>query len=223
MNDVIEIVRKEILKEDNWGKDDLAIERFHPSESGKCERQIFLSKIRAKTFSERIRASMEVGTILHRYVQKLWDIKEFFDIEVQVKTDVPDSKIYFRGNADLVAKDKSVVIDLKAINGLSYVKDNPMTEHIYQLMVYMKGLEIPNGEIIYINKGDLEMVRHKIDLTSEIRLNKAYAKVKAVYEALKIWDAQPRWDKIPFPKDSCYHCRSEMLDPQFKKLLEGEE
>lgn len=221
MIDIKETVLSHIRADDNWGKDDMSIERFHPSTSGYCERQIFLSKINARTFTDIVRGSMQSGTLIHNWVQSFNEIKENFFIEKQVRLNVPDSPIYFLGNSDLVAKDNSLVVDLKSINGLNYVRGTPMTDHIYQVLIYMQGLGIQKGKIIYINKADLDVVEHIIE-PSPIRLNKAYEKVKKVYEALKIWDAQPKWDKIPFDKCGCYHCRSEVLEPQFLKLLEGE-
>ena len=218
MEQVKDIIMNKIIEDDDWGKDDLSLERFHPSTAGYCERQIFLSKIHAKTFPVSVRGAMQCGTIIHHWIQNINEIKKNFDIELPVTTTVPESNIYFKGNADLVAKDKSIVIDLKTINSLSYVKSSPMKEHVYQILIYMQGLDITRGKLIYINKLNLETVEHVI-VMNQTKLKKVYDKVKNVYTALKVWDAKEIWGDLPFSKCGCFHCNVETLNPQFESLL----
>lgn len=213
-----DLVLKRIHSEGEWGQDDLSIERFHPSSAGFCKRQIFLSKINAKSFPEEVKGAMQVGSIIHDWIQGFREVKNCFDIEKEVKVNLPDSNIYFKGNADLVSKDNSLVIDLKSINGLSFVNAKPMDSHVVQLMVYMYGLGIDSGKIIYINKSNLVMVEHSVKQDDEV-LNKTFKKIRDVYYALKQWDEQVIWGRLPFEKCGCYFCKNEVLDEHFEKLL----
>lgn len=219
MNYVEEKIKEEVMDDGDWGKEDRSLERFHPSQAGLCERQIFLRKINAKTFDYHVKGILQLGTIIHDWVQKIEDVLTKYHIEKGVRFDIPESHLYFRGNADLVAKDGSEVIDLKSINGFNWVEGSPMKSHTIQLMVYMKALGISEGKIVYVDKNTLKTLSHDVKI-DEDELKEVYAKIERVYQALKKWDSEGKFNKIPFDKCGCFFCRQEKLKPEFEKLID---
>jgi len=209
------------IKNTNYYDNDNTLERFNTQDAGFCERQMFLAKIKGKLLGLDVKGNILSNDVISHYIQSIPEVKDKYDINVQVKTNVPNSNVYYSGFAPLVAKDKSEVIDIRPMYGISRVKDFPNKEHIYQVVVWMNGLGIKKGRIVYVNKSDMEVVEHIVD-ESPIRLQRAFDKASLVYEKLKDWDNKPKWDKIPIPKDDCWFCKVEVIEPQLKLLLSEE-
>jgi len=219
MIDIIQLIQERILNEDEQDKRAVEpLESFHASSTGYCARQIFLTKIHAKKFDLNIKGSMEVGSALHHRIQWYPKIKELFDVEVPIKVQIEGSPVFILGSADLVAKDKSLVADIKSINGLTYVSSSPMREHLVQLNVYLKGLGINDGQIVYVNKPNMELAKHDFKYDEKMYQGMCM-KLITIYVALKRWDAEGTFEQIPFSKCGCYFCKSENLDANFGRLL----
>lgn len=222
MIDVKELIDKQCMDdEEEHKRAKEPIESFHSSSVCYCARQIFLSKIHAKTFDLATKKKMAVGSALHHQIQWYKNIKDNFDIEVPVKYQVEGSPVFLVGSADLVAKDKSCVVDIKSINGFSFVKTAPSQEHLVQLNVYMKCLGISEGQILYVNKTDMDMISHNWKY-NELVFEATVRKVLMVYEALKKWENDGAYNNpIPFPKckSDCFACRTEMLFPEIQKII----
>lgn len=194
------------------------LECFHASSVGYCERQIFLTKLSAKMFDNQIKGSMAIGTLIHHYIQSFPEILEHCEVEHDIILSVPNSQAYIKGRTDIMLKNGQYVWDIKSIKTLAYVLETPMREHVEQLNIYMAGANAQAGQLIYVQKSDMQTVTFNLVFDQEM-LNHSFYKVSSVYEALKKWDAEGRFDKIPFARDSCYHCSTEHLHPDFKKLL----
>jgi len=200
------------------GKED--IESFHASSVSSCARQLFLTKIHAKTFDISIKSKMQIGSAIHSHIQAYQEIRDVFDVEVPVRYQIEGSPAYIIGSADLVAKDKSLLLDIKSIAGLSFVITKAIPEHLVQLNVYMKCLNINDGQILYVAKTDMQMVTHNWKY-NEIVFEETCRKIISVYEALKIWENAGAFNNpIPFEKCKhyCFGCDTEQIKPEFKRL-----
>lgn len=223
MIDIQEIVRNHIkVRDEEQSK--RAIEPreiFHPSTSSGCPRQIFLSKINAKIFSEEILSKMASGTIIHKWIQNIAEIKENFDVEKPVEALIPNSQAYFKGSADIVAKDDSFVWDIKSIASFYFIETAPMQEHKIQLNVYMKGLGATGGQLLYVDKTSLKMLPYTF-MFDQALYDQTCAKVRMVYEALLKWENEGAFNNpIPFSKcqGRCYGCEKEIIRPEILKLM----
>lgn len=220
MIDIQKLIKKRVLDDGDWGKDDEALERFHPSSLGYCRRQIFLSKIHAKQFAEWIKGSMQAGTNLHNWIQAFPEIRKTCFIEKTVKFPLND-KVYIKGSADIVHMKSGHVWDIKSIKTLSYVYRSAKREHVEQLNAYLIGLGSKEGEILYVQKNDLECISHHVDTDVDM-FERTKKKVLDVYEQLLLWHAK-KIRYCPFDKCSCYFCKNERLKPEFADIDDGKE
>ena len=220
MIDLKGIIQRKIMNDEEErrrAKEELG--SFHCSGLGYCARQIFLNKIHAKYFDLNIKGSMSVGSAIHHYIQWFKDIKDVCEVEVPLKYMIEGSEAFLVGSADLVAKDRSMVCDIKSINGLNYVFASPMAEHIVQVNTYLKCLDIQDGQILYVNKPNMEMVVHNIKY-NEVIFQQTIMKVLTVFEALKRWENDGAFNNpIPFKPCGCWACRNETLHPDIIKLI----
>lgn len=220
MIDIKRIIEEQIMNDkEEQRRVQEPIEFFHASSLGYCERQIFLTKIHAKTFDINTRGKMEMGSSVHHRIQHYPEIKEQFDTEIPIKIEIQGTPLFIVGSADLVAKDKSVCGDIKTINGLTYIQTRPMGEHIAQVNVYLHALKIIDGQIIYVNKTDMNMIVHNFQY-SDALFEQTCGKVIRVYDALKRFDNNGTFNKEEIPrKCGCFFCNTEQLNPNFEKLL----
>jgi hypothetical protein len=220
MIDIKRIIEEQLMNDkEEQRREAEPIEFFHASSLGYCDRQIFLTKIHAKTFDVFTRGKMEIGSSIHHRIQHYPEIRELFDVEVPVKIAVEGTSLVIVGSADLVAKDKSVCQDIKSINGLTYVQTRPMAEHIVQVNAYLRALDIINGEIVYVNKTDMNIIVHPFNYNANL-FKQTCEKILRVFDALKRFDNNGTFnmDEIP-PKCGCFFCNSEQLSPNFERLL----
>lgn len=217
--DIKQLIKKRIL-DDGEEKKRLGepIELFHPSSLGYCRRQIFLSKIGAKDFPQWIRGSMQAGTNLHVWIQSFNEIQDKCLIEHVVNFPI-NEHIFIKGSADLVHKKTGYVWDIKSIKTLSFVYKNPKAEHVEQLNAYLMGLGSKEGEILYLQKSDLEVVSHKVVANLEL-FSGTKKKIIDVYNNLIRWDKK-EIKYCPFDKCGCYFCKNEQLKPEFKDIDDG--
>ena len=183
-----------------------ALELFHPSSTGSCRRQIFLSKIGIKNFSDDAKGRMMSGTIIHNFIQgRLGQIGE---IEFPVELKDSKFKVYFNGLCDFF--DGKFVYDFKSTANISYNNKKPNDYHIPQILIYCKALNAKGASLVYIDKRNLEIRQFNIDYDAKAEqiIIETFQKCEEVYEKLKDWDGV----KIPFPKCGCWGCMEEKLN-----------
>ena len=125
--DFCALVDRELMKESDYGKNDLN-NHFHPSCMGYCKRQIFLSKLNLKTFQRDVKGSMQMGTIIHNYIQYITksNIGSMnVDVEKEVSSPV-HGEIFFKGRIDIV--NEGIPYELKSID-MPYPPMIPKDEH----------------------------------------------------------------------------------------------
>jgi hypothetical protein len=216
-----DIIQNTIVSPDGWGDDD-TLETFHPSKAGSCKRQIILSKLKARDFSDGVKGEMAIGTAIHNYIQNMKKIREYYDVEVKFKKQTT-GKWYWQGSVDLMCKDKTELIDIKSVKTLQYLQTKPYNTHSNQVLAYMVCNNIKLGKIIYVDKVTFEMIEHKV-LPREDVWDAIQKKNDHVYqELLKLWASDTLY--MPFQKCQCFQCKKEVVKPKFMKVVEstGEE
>ena len=156
--------------------------------------------------------------MIHDYIQSFPEIKEECYIELPVKFQVADG-VFISGKADIVDKKTGHVWDIKSIKTLTFVYQDPSPEHVEQINCYMVSLGSREGELLYVQKTDLECISHKIVPDMEL-FEQTKKKVLEVYAQLVLWrDKKIKY--CPFEKCSCYFCKTEKLYPEFEGIDDG--
>lgn len=182
--------------------------KFSPSSAGYCERQMFLTKAGLKKFDRAIIGSMKSGSILHEWIGV--DLKDKGLLEQDVKIEINDkevnpSGIYFEGTYDFF--DHTFLYDFKSTSNINYCIYGPTEIHKDQLTVYMAGLGVEKGYVVYIDKRNLKVKQHLVEFDRQ-RLIKIFKKASKVYNAYLNWKNNGR-NGIPFPKCGCNFCTYE--------------
>lgn len=206
MIDWSEVVDKK-LEEGNSVRKELDASKFHASWLGKCERQIYNSKVGLSEFDRHALGSMKVGTLIHSWFE---DDVELEDVENEISVSqnlVHDgTKLKLVGRFD--AADDEAVYDFKTTAGIRYVRNSPKDYHIAQLMCYMFCTGREKGKLVYVSKTDMEVVEHEVEFEQEWfedKLDKLVEVKKAFKEQLE----SDSVDKNPFEKCGCWLCQNE--------------
>jgi hypothetical protein len=164
MIDFKELVIKKLTNDaESISRSREGIHIFHPSQVSGCLRSAFLNKLHATTFSVDILGKMATGSSIHGYIESWPEVREVFDIEVPIEYHLEGVEgIYIKGHADLVAKDKTMLGDIKSSATLDYIRSRPSSHHVEQVNLYLKALGIQDGEILYIAKLNFEPLVHKV-------------------------------------------------------------
>ena len=139
----MEIDFTDALIKSSLQKDDKKPNRFHISSlwgivNGYTSVQEY---IEGKRFTAFEVWRMGLGSKKHDLVQEL--IKDLYDLEV--KMEVKEGEIEIVGKADLVAKNKSHVMEIKTSETLY---EKAKSWHVYQLQWYLYLLNIPIGYVV---------------------------------------------------------------------------
>lgn len=182
--------------------------KFSPSSAGYCERQMFITKAGLKKFDTTAIGSMKVGSILHEWLES--DLHSQGSIEKEVTITLVDEhinpeNIYFEGTYDFF--DTEFLYDFKSTSNINYCLNSPTEMHKDQLTIYMAGLGITKGFIVYIDKRNLKSKQHLVEFNYK-RLLKLFEKANRVYKAFTEWKSNGR-KGIPFEKCGCNFCKME--------------
>ena len=125
--------------------------KFSPSSAGYCERQMFITKAGLKRFDRLAVGAMKSGSLLHEWIGM--DLKDKGLLEQNIKVEIENKEInpfgvYFEGTYDFF--DHSFVYDFKSTANINYCIYGPTEVHKDQITVYMAGLGITMGFIVYI-------------------------------------------------------------------------
>lgn len=179
--------------------------KMRASSVGYCPRQMYLGKIGVKDFNDYVKGAMQVGTLIHEAIEEEFD--EEFRFEERIEFE--ENGIRFTGHFDCF--DGETVYDFKTTSSLKYVRSEPKSTHVQQLHVYMRGLGVEKGCIVYIGKKGMQVVQHEVEFSDEL-WSDIKLKVGKVLDVLD-YDSLPRSsEEVPFGSCGCYYCRSERLD-----------
>lgn len=200
----------------NYAVDDAQIRISHIV--GPCTRKILLDRdlVRdSKLFLKNIEIVeekpvsklniLDIGNMYHEYIQKsLIDQTEFIAKERKVRFKFLNFEL--TGHFDLLLNidNELIIVDIKTTKMLDYQlkhKYVPKPEHIEQIELYMKAMNLNAGAIIYVDKstGDLQTFMHTSD--SSI-LENTIAKLRAISDAENM-QKLPAYKKIWL----CRYCK----------------
>ena len=182
--------------------------KFSPSSAGYCERQMFLTKAGLKVFTRKAVGSMKSGSILHKWIGG--SLRDKGALEQNVKLVITDQNInpenlYFEGTYDFF--DYTYIYDFKSTSNINYSISSPTEKDKDQLIIYMAGLSILKGFIVYIDKRHLKVKQHLVEFNQK-RLEKIFQRATNVYREYINWKYNGK-KEIPFKKCGCNFCDME--------------
>ena len=134
---------------------------FYASSAGKCPRQVLLEKMNpTEEIPKKLQGIFLIGDALHELVQKA------VGGEAEKEVIVREDGVTIRGRADIVLPDE--VVELKTISDISKIRYKPKHHHVMQLQIYLHGLKLKKGRLVYISKQDFEIVEHEIKYSKEL-------------------------------------------------------
>ena len=189
---------------------------FHPSQLAKCKRQATLAKLGLKDFGTDTLGTFRAGTLVHEWIQaELAD--QFPDCEFERKivetytNPVSGEEISVTGHADLWDPEQGIVYDFKTRGG--WYNFNPPTErHLDQLTLYMDALDAEAGQIIYINRKNLEIRPWPADTTYPFdadRRAKLLQKGREIRDGIREGGEITSKADVPFEDCGCWLCGQE--------------
>ena len=199
---------KEALQDDEEREPDTS-NKFSCYYAGSCKRQIYLSKLRLKDLPVHALGSMQIGTLVHKWLENEVEYPDNYEPEKKFK--FIEDGIKISGRADVVTPDE--VVDFKTINGFNYVNKSA-ERNKPQINLYMHGFNKTKGRLVYIDKGKMFVREITHDYNEEL-LEETISKYKKVLNAIKNTSlpvTSP--EDIPFDKcgENCYLCKNEQLN-----------
>jgi CRISPR-associated exonuclease Cas4 len=147
------------LRRDSWPK---TPGRYYPSEIGGCMRKIWYSyKHPVEMDGDKVRV-FHLGNMLHDFIAEVLRSEktpevELLDSEMPFRLNV-GSDIVVSGRVDdillIKAEGKRYLVEVKSTKWLDRTKE-PNAIHEMQLQMYMHGLNIHNGLLLYLDKNTL--------------------------------------------------------------------
>jgi hypothetical protein len=189
---------------------------FHPSQLARCPRQASLSKFGLEVHDTETLGVFQIGTLVHEWLED-----QFSGRFPGVSHEVPIEQEYDRpgyhglvrvtGHADVYDDHDGVVYDWKTRGGW-YKFDPPNERHLDQLTLYMDALDADAGQIVYINKKNLEVRTWPQDGTFAFDPDRRDALVEQAFEmreSLKDVDEIDSAADLPFEPCGCWLCDQE--------------
>lgn len=138
-----------------------------------CLRESVFSISNPKEFLLSSMKSMLVGDILHDFIQKElypqskdshgeWIIRHEAPFELDI------DGIAVRGHADIVHYLNGWLREIKTTKWLSYSRKEADLAYVRQIHIYMKGLEVYEAYIPYVQKDNLDINSWKIGFSDEL-------------------------------------------------------
>jgi hypothetical protein len=192
---------------------------FRASELSGCVRQCVRNRLGLNEISKESYRRMEVGTQIHRFLQRKVGIGHIgrpveFEKYVQMPFDYCDGII--TGHVD--CWDGKTVYDFKTTSNVEQTMKYPTNvSYMYQLSFYYHALGANGAVIVYVDKRNLEIRQLRIvPLNLQQIIN--FCMLVSSTEAYVKPDFQPAdLEKLP-NKDDCMACRFEEGRPALPKM-----
>lgn len=193
---------------------------FHPSQLARCERQAVISKFGLEEHDTETLGVFKIGTMIHSWLEESLDgrypgveFEKELSNEYTYRADGMEKTIKITGRADVYDSHENTVYDFKTRNGW-YKFDPPNDRHVKQLSLYMDALDAEHGQIVYINKSDLEVrtwpENDVYDFEQGVVTNLVH---KAQDIRGRIEDTEIETiDDVPFEPCGCWLCNNEDND-----------
>lgn len=189
---------------------------FFAAHIGLCPRQLYLSKLGLTAQHER-RGQYRISRLIQSYLDERVAAR-YPRLEVGASAQVDKGPLQFVGRCNLFDPEVGIAYTLKTRNGW-YKFSPPVERHLDQLHVYMRGLGVDEGQLVYISKNDLDDIRvwpptddNRDTVTfDEDRWDKLVAKATKIRDEVWTNGIATTPEDIPFPSCGCYFCRNETL------------
>lgn len=186
---------------------------FHPSQLARCKRQATISKYGLETHDTKTLGIFHTGTLIHEWLEDEMDgrfpgVHHEIPIEQEYVTD--DGAVVVTGHADVYDEHNGVVYDFKSRGGW-YNFDPPSERHLDQLTLYMDALGADAGQVVYVNKKDLEVRTWPDGDTFAFdpdRRDDLVAKAREIRDGVKGVEITSIND-VPFEPCGCWLCDKE--------------
>ena len=191
-------------------------ETFFAAHIGFCPRQLYVNKLglsKSKTYWGKYRAS--------RLIQNYFE-QQFSDrnptLETEVSVNIDEGPVRFLGRCTLYDPADEIAYVLKVRNGW-YKFSPPIDRHLDQLHIYMQGLGVEQGKLVYVSKNDLSDIREwpcpDADSSAiqfdESRYEQLVTKAKRIRNQIWMHGIATSEAEIPLEKCGCYFCQEESL------------
>ena len=182
METVTERLEKFLIEQNEQGTKShkpLANHEFYASSAGACPRYLYFSKkFGAPKFTTDTLKIFLVGNLVHDFIQE----KIFKSGTSEQSLIYEEGPVIVRGRLDHL--DGDVIFEFKSIKDVQYVIDKPKVENVYQLMIYLKKLNLTSGRLVYIEKNTFKIVEHIVMFNEDI-LKDAMKSFHIAYQALE--------------------------------------
>jgi len=175
MNDTEKRVKK-LLKE-REGEYIEEKDIFHASMAGMCPRIIYLEKTNPIKPDYKLEKIFLIGHIFHDFFEE----NLYKDYECEKRLSFESDGVKISGKAD--AYNDEEVIDFKTCKDTKWIYE-PKPEHMVQINIYMKMLNLDSGRLIYIGKTDLDLKEFTVKYDDEL-FKEILKKLKDVTQKIK--------------------------------------
>lgn len=190
---------------------------FFASHVGFCPRQLYVTKLGLSKTGTR-RGKHRVARLIQGYLEDhLGD--RYPDLEMGASLHIDEDPVRFVGRCSVLDRNESVAYALKVRNGWHKFSP-PVDRHLNQLYIYMKGLSVDRGKLVYVSKNDIGDIREWPNAAADeptvpfdpARYERTVAKAERIRNEAWTNGIATAPAEIPFPKCECYFCQGETLD-----------
>lgn len=194
---------------------------FHPSQLARCKRQAAIAKLGLESHDTTTLGIFHTGTLIHEWLEyefggripgvelEIGVEQVYRDTVVEGSRGVEAEPITITGRADVYDAHADVVYDFKTRGGW-YKFDPPSERHLDQLTLYMDALDAAAGQVVYINKKNLEVKTWPGGETFAFdpdRRDALVAKAVAIRDGLREHDGTIETAAdVPFEPCDCWLC-----------------
>ena len=168
-----------------------------------CVRQCVRQRLGISVSTKESLRQMEIGTQLHRFMQRkvgIGHIGRPVEFEKAVLLDLGNN-LSICGHID--CWDGETVYDFKTTADLDKTLDYPITKsYVYQVSAYALSVKASRAQIVYIDKRNLKVAARDIDILPLQTL------ADFCREVFKAENVHEQTQALP-PKDGCYTCKVE--------------
>jgi len=197
---VLEELNDLLLEENNkpWKRKK---SKYHPSAITGCKRALYYDRVGEEP-KQNIHASLRMlfglGHAIHGFVQEKLEVNgPEFKAEVVAQFD--ELSIY--GRCDGIWCERGWILEIKTIGDSSFrTLVKPKEPHIHQAHCYMKALDTPRTQVLYVNRDSGQMRLFRIHFDDEV-----WAKIRGTIEFV---ESHIENGTAPPKEESYYGCRS---------------
>lgn len=195
-------------------KNDKTKDYFHPSQIGRCPRELWFGSMNAPSSSDGATGEdmlksyliFEIGTYGHVMFQNLCSRA---NVLVQREIPVLDHDLRIIGHCDgklRIAK-ALYALEFKTINDRGFTGLNePKKEHVWQVHIYMALHKLPAALIVYFNKNTSELKEFRVPFDEKLWETFIKPRIEAHHTAVKKRKMPARIEDANATRFPCAYC-----------------